>query len=144
MKIKTGIELIAEERERQVSQEGYTPEHDDRHLGGELADAAAVYADAAGAMARGASPTDFFDPNDEDAFNTYLDGDGPEWPFEPKDLKLSPDPVRNLVKAGALIAAEIDRLRRVPKSRGSTPIECDFCGRTREAGCRCEQRTVTR
>ncbi len=27
--MKTGIELIAEERQRQIDQEGYTPDHDD-------------------------------------------------------------------------------------------------------------------
>jgi hypothetical protein len=34
------------------------------------------------------------------------------WPFEPASYKLSDDPIRNLTKAGALIAAEIDRLER--------------------------------
>lgn len=34
-----------------------------------------------------------------------------EWPF-PDFWKQSEDPIRNLVKAGALIAAEIDRLQR--------------------------------
>lgn len=40
----TGIELIAEERRRQIEQEGYTPEHDDAQRDGELAHAAACYA----------------------------------------------------------------------------------------------------
>lgn len=35
------------------------------------------------------------------------------WPFNRKEWKPSSDPIRNLVKAGALIAAEIDRLHRV-------------------------------
>ena len=33
-----------------------------------------------------------------------------DWPWAKKWWKPSDDPVRNLVKAGALIAAEIDRL----------------------------------
>ncbi|MCM0757438.1 hypothetical protein M7775_02505, partial [Sporomusa sphaeroides DSM 2875] len=40
----SGIELIAAERQRQISQEGWTPEHDDQHANGELALAAACYA----------------------------------------------------------------------------------------------------
>jgi len=34
------------------------------------------------------------------------------WPWEWDQWKPSLDPIRNLEKAGALIAAEIDRLRR--------------------------------
>jgi hypothetical protein len=34
-----------------------------------------------------------------------------DWPWNDDDWKPSPDPIRNLVKAGALIAAEIDRLQ---------------------------------
>jgi hypothetical protein len=38
-----------------------------------------------------------------------------DWPWDLSWLKPSPDPKHNLVKAGALIAAEIDRLNRLPK-----------------------------
>jgi len=34
------------------------------------------------------------------------------WPWEASWWKPSDDPIRNLAKAGALIAAEIDRLQR--------------------------------
>ncbi len=40
----TGAEMIAAERERQVSEEGWTAEHDDEHIMGELAAGAACYA----------------------------------------------------------------------------------------------------
>ena len=36
----------------------------------------------------------------------------PQWPWEKNWWKPSDDKIRNLVKAGALIAAEIDRLQR--------------------------------
>ena len=39
-----GIERIAKERQRQVSVEGWTPQHDDEHKDGEMAIAAACYA----------------------------------------------------------------------------------------------------
>lgn len=42
-----GVALIAVERSRQVTAEGYTPGHDAEHDGGELAEAAAAYALAA-------------------------------------------------------------------------------------------------
>ena len=79
----TGAELIAAERLRQIVVEGWTPEHDDGHATDDLAEAAAAYL-----------------LNDETLFPW------PDW-WKPGD-----DPIRRLVKAGALIAAEIDRLQR--------------------------------
>lgn len=91
-----GAELIAAERQRQIDAEGWTPDHDDEHGGGELADAAFVYL---WHVTTRAFPTP---------------GQPPRlfWPWAPEWYKPSDDPVRNLVKAGALIAAEIDRLER--------------------------------
>ena len=42
--MKTGIELIAEERQRQIDVEGWTKEHDAKHICDELALAAVCYA----------------------------------------------------------------------------------------------------
>lgn len=84
----SGIELIAAERKRQIDQEGWTPEHDDAHTDGALAHAAAVYA------------SDRVDISDV-------------WPWPDEQPKIK-DEVANLVRAGALIAAEIDRLQRRP------------------------------
>lgn len=86
-----GLALIAAERRRQVEVEGWTPEHDDAHDTGELADAAACYA---AARIAGQKPSS-------------------RWPWSLDWWKPSPDNrVRDLVKAGALLVAEIDRLRR--------------------------------
>jgi hypothetical protein len=74
-----GVALIGAERARQVAVEGYTPEHDARHVNGELTAAAVHYIHAAG------------------------------WPSGLPAAQ-SGDVVDSLVKAGALIAAEIDRL----------------------------------
>jgi hypothetical protein len=57
-RVKTGIELIAAERERQITAEDRTPKHDDEHRLGELSQAAACYADIAGALMHGASVED--------------------------------------------------------------------------------------
>jgi len=102
-KMKTGIELIADERERQITQEGWTPEHDDCHRSGELNDAAIGYSQAAAYQARGESLA---------MIMSAVPAGMIRWPWEDSWWKPSVDPVRNLTKAGALIAAEIDRLQR--------------------------------
>jgi hypothetical protein len=105
--MKTGIELIAEERQRQIEVEGWTAEHDDQHTDGELAAAAAVYAD----MANYHGDLPLMEDNSKTA--KVLIPRAFKWPFDSQWLKLTPDNrVRELVKAGALIAAEIDRLQR--------------------------------
>lgn len=105
-----GVALIAEERQRQVSVEGWTPEHDAKHDCGELADAAMCYATVAGATARGATAEEYTDSEE------MMKEIG--WPFDFQFWKPSDDPIRNLVKAGALIAAEIDRLKRRAAAEG--------------------------
>ena len=99
---QSGVELIAAERRRQVEQERWTPEHDAEHVDAEMSDAATCYAEHAGTQVRGG------------IFVRRLPA---HWPFAwaAEWWKPSPDPVRNLVKAGALIAAEIDRLNRMAR-----------------------------
>lgn len=98
----TGIQLIALERQRQVDDEGCTPECDALHGSGDLALAAIAYAHE-GVAAQGEWVNHPRVPR----------GRAPQqWPWDSKFWKPSDDPVRNLVKAGALIAAEIDRLQR--------------------------------
>lgn len=94
----TGIGRIARERARHLTVHGWTAEHDDTHDLGELACAGASYA---------LLHTPVADPTGIPHF----------WPWGPEDYKPSDDPIRNLEKAGALIAGEIDRLLRL-KGRG--------------------------
>lgn len=94
----SGVELIARERQRQVEAEGWTPGHDDRHVDAELVRAAICYAEAGSGFDLEISHT--------------RDGLPCLWPWEPSWWKPSGDLVRDLAKAGALIAAEIDRLQR--------------------------------
>lgn len=84
---------VLAERRRQVSAEGWTPEHDDQHKTGELAKAATCYASVYPLAA------------------SY-------WPWDLKWWKPS-DRRRNLVKAAALILAEIERLDRKASEGGS-------------------------
>lgn len=95
--MKTGAQLIEEERARQIRDERFTERHDSGHEDGELARAAAAYA----------TP---------EPYREYvLSGRPVLWPWELNWWKPTPnDRVRELVKAGALIAAEIDRLIAEP------------------------------
>ena len=97
-----GIKLIAAERKRQIEQEGWTPKHDDQHTFGQLSVAAACYA-VAGVVRPGDSDwLRVVDPRGNDA-----------WPWMKKwDKRRKHVRIRRLVIAGALIAAEIDRLNR--------------------------------
>lgn len=87
------------ERQRQISKEGWTPEHDDEHDEGGLSLAGAVYAITKGPR------TDV----------------PPAWPweaaaFKPRDWRA------NLVRAGALVLAEIERLDRLKSARCIEPM----------------------
>lgn len=108
-----GVGKIAAERERQVSAEGWTPEHDDTHKNDELANAAACYAMSHKSRRwktiRDGMPlgTDDYSRDDGMARVPAI------WPWDAEWWKPLPnDRIHELVKAGALIAAEIDRLDR--------------------------------
>ena len=114
-----GSKRILLERRRQIQQEGWSTDIDDTHKGGELAWAAVCYAapERVYTLDQGTTPRDakisFRDP----------------WPskFEPSidkrpSYKRTPSNkqrIRALEKAGALIAAEIDRLLRIEEEAGS-------------------------
>lgn len=108
--IKTGISIIAEERARQIEKEGYTTEHDTRYTEGDLANAASCYA-----------MTPYKRSYIRYIYN-YANGSEPDkdkdmpafWPWDKSYWKPSPNNrIRELAKAGALIAAEIDRLLKI-------------------------------
>ena len=106
---KSAANDIIAERQRQISEEGWTPEHDDRYSCGELAGAAACYARYTNA--RGwVFPTN---PSD------YQSAEEPsDWPWAAEWWKPT-NPRRDLVKAGALILAEIERLDRAAPAQES-------------------------
>ena len=119
--MKTAIELITEERARQISDEGWSEEHDHSHTDGALATAAACYAlppHRRGMDRRQMPVSNARGLADPDAF-VWVEKLVPcGWPFDCEFWKPSPDDrVRELVKAGALIAAEIDRIQRAVNSK---------------------------
>ncbi len=93
-RIGDGVDLIEEERLRQLTAEGWTSAHDDKHGDGSLAAAASCLA-AEGTDAEFAWP-----------------GYDVSWIKTLRDKHATTDRVRQLTIAGALIAAEIDRLQR--------------------------------
>jgi hypothetical protein len=102
--MKTVIEIISDERKRQIEVEGYTSEHDDRLSNESIARAAACYA----------MPKDIR----EIKICPYGDLMFALWNWNERYWKPSKDDtikgrIRELAKAGALIAAEIDRLQRL-------------------------------
>lgn len=111
---------IFHERRRQIEKEGWTPEHDDSHGYGDMAKAAAAYAyvsaladnerkwhrDSLWGIARG-------------GFGVVAS----IWPWNAKWFKPT-NQRRDLVKAGALIVAEIERIdRATAKSSNATAAE---------------------
>jgi hypothetical protein len=108
----TGVERIAAERKRQIDKEGWDAAHDDDHIDGSLLDAAIGYA---------AAPSDLYRQTEGASgrgsllFETV-------WPrrwnaeWDKREMRDPTDAqrIRMLEKAGALIAAEIDRLLRLP------------------------------
>lgn len=110
--MKTGIKLISEERKRQVKK-GYNAEHDEDETAMQLSYAAAAFIVNAQNL--------FFKDH------THYDGKGDitrlqsremdtkkwkeVWPWSDHDGRAKADVKTSLIKAGALIAAEIDRLQ---------------------------------
>ncbi|MGQ7245486.1 hypothetical protein ACUN9V_18760 [Salinicola sp. V024] len=102
------------ERQRQIDSEGWKPEHDDTHDAGELAAAAGCYAFAAVRQVCGLDPI-------------AARGAGEGWPFRSAWWKPSTSPRRNLVKATALLLAEIERLDRAHVSDQPSPDTLSEC-----------------
>lgn len=103
---KALTDVIAE-RARQIAEEGWTLAHDDEHDEGQLAAAAACYAFHAA-----------YAPLDEDIPYDALDAHPVPngWPWSPDWWKPT-SPRADLVKANALILAEIERLDRMEQAK---------------------------
>lgn len=104
--MKTGIELIAAERKRQISSGGWSSAHDDEHENGDIVSAAISYSIFAWWKLVGTACGWNRPMVDTIIGDNWFPWDSTWW--KPSE----DDQVRNLVKAGALIAAEIDRIQR--------------------------------
>ena len=92
LKKALGADLIREERRRQIEVEGYDTMHDRHHTPQVLCRAAVGYA------------------LHEDPEKPLAEAAASLWPWT-RDFWKPKDQLRNLVRAGALIAAAIDRLQ---------------------------------
>lgn len=106
------INAIRKERIRQITQEGYEPDHDDEHLSGQLADAAACYA---------AGRPIFERVEAKRKNHPHMIRFSELWPWgDSEDKRLdgtgrrraNAGRIKELTKAAALIVAEIERLER--------------------------------
>lgn len=105
-----GLQAIGQERLRQLGEEGHSPEHDDAHKAGELALAAIHYARPEGAEIVRLT----FEKNPPGSFMPQRQRFNEVWPWDLRDDKRGKhDRLKQLAIAGALIAAEIDRLLRL-------------------------------
>ncbi|WP_225037712.1 hypothetical protein [Pseudomonas aeruginosa] len=95
---------VQAERRRQVEAENWTPEHDDQHSDGQMAQAAGCYALHAGGIGT-------------DWPGGIRNGSALFWPWDEEWWKPS-TARRDMVKACALGLAEIERLDRVAASQG--------------------------
>lgn len=100
---------VADERQRQKDKEGWTEAHDDGHTAGCMAVAGACYALLAAAQCNG---------ENEYWRDRYLKEATELWPWDrewwkPKNIR------RDLIRAAALIVAEIERLDRTGGERNS-------------------------
>lgn len=109
----TAIEEISAERRRQIEVEGWSAEHDDQHEDGSLAAAAACY--AFHSTLDEADRWRIEEGGTHAGWNSYLDLMWPrswawQW-WKPKDKR------RDLIRAGALIVAEIERIDRASAAK---------------------------
>lgn len=101
--MKTAIDLIQEECDRQVYEHNYTADHDDKLVNGELALAAMCYL----------IPLD----RDEIVFETMGDTQSVSiidefWPWSGDSFKYK-DQKTNLIRAAAMLQKELDRIIRI-------------------------------
>lgn len=128
--MKTPIELITEERERQQEKEGWTLKHDDQHTDQSLAMAAALYA----------SPDDSLMCVNICGHCTGVDSISDPWPWWDEndsgrgplrskawDKRKQHDRMRRLQIAGALIVAEMERLQRLGVKGKDRWVMCGLC-----------------
>ncbi len=109
--LEGAIADIAAERRRQIEAEGWSQDHDDAHRDGEMARAAGIYA-----VIAGSDRTDYRNATGgyrlTDILQAIMDH---YWPWDRSWFKPT-NPRRDLVKAGALIVAEIERLDRAARA----------------------------
>jgi hypothetical protein len=126
-----GAEAIAVERQRQLDIKDWTPDHDDEHKDEQLLAAAICYALNKAENHKGRIITGFEEEGSYFVFTKVRRSAPPIWPWEPEfDKRETTDRLRSLAKAGALIAAEYDRLQRLADKEAKDTPGCHAWGNT--------------
>jgi hypothetical protein len=107
----TGAELIAAERKRQLKNKGYTLKHDEGHTKQELLVVAAAL------ILRALNEVDSASITVDEFLGYYAPLEDMAWMHYIVEHE-RPDKIEGLAIAGALIAAEIDRLQMDEKGEG--------------------------
>jgi len=122
----SGIELIANERKRQIEKEGWDADHDSRHENNELSWAAICYAAPEEMIAHG--EIDVSNKRYGDTPSCYSSVSVPfdPWPWDTLyDKRKKHNRLKRLIIAGALIAAEIDLIQ----ANKSLHLTAEKCGK---------------
>jgi hypothetical protein len=105
--METGIEIIAKERKRQIEELGYDYSNDELYANEQLSRAGATY--AMPKFIRIMYQSFSFKNGEQKFFPRW-------WPWDEKYWKPTPgDRIKELAKAGALIAAQIDWIQNNQK-----------------------------
>jgi len=130
-----GIEMIIAERKRQIEEEGWTIEHDDKHTDGSINAAANAYELLGYARRQHSDVVD----------DLAIERAKSLWMWDLKWLKPAPDAVRNYVRAGALYRAEYERIERVHGAigLGTIIVESEIAVKCQLGWIRCA-RTIDR
>ena len=120
--MKTGMKRILAERQRQITKEGWSADHDDRHDQQEMQRAAESYLLSAGMTRQG--------------FKSFRPPDC--WPWSKKWWKPKTE-IRDLTRAGALWLAEIDRLKRLGETYQFPTILKNLDNRVKECARRIDE-----
>lgn len=119
----SGIEKIRRERERQLSEEGWTAKHDDEHVDEDLAWAAVCYAAPAEIRAKVYADLPCGCRSAGECFHVFGKEEWRDpWPWDVRwDKRKMKTREERLIVAGALIAAELDRLERAKRAINAFP-----------------------
>ena len=122
----TGVALIAAERQRQIEGEGFDAKRDDAYINGEMLLVAACYTASACGIAVAEVLTD--SEGQVDVHDLWPES----WDKKSWDKRDTHTRLQQLAMAGALIAADMDRLIRL--GHDAAPIKCSMCGRRLSPG----------
>lgn len=96
------LDIVKNEREKQINKFGYTHEHDDEHTDGSIADAAACYA----------TKKEIVEPVWFEGYSGLM-GTFPVWPWDKEYFKIKKTRKEQIITSCALLMSEYERIIRL-------------------------------